>query len=126
MIFFLEKSIKDQFSKVYLSYFEPLPTQNERSDIECQIITIKMECIRIANARHKVIIFCKSHPLNWQLECILKTITTKQNRANRLTTMTARLHDTSLKGAFLFKVPAHYNNKYVLFYSLWPCFFILS
>ena len=27
-----------------------------------------MECIHIANARHKVIIFCKSHPLNWQLE----------------------------------------------------------
>ena len=31
--------MKDQFSKVYLFYFEPLPTQNERSDIECQIIT---------------------------------------------------------------------------------------
>ena len=27
----------------------------------------RMECIREANARHKVIIFCKSHPLNWQL-----------------------------------------------------------
>ena len=31
--------MKDQFSKVYLPYFEPLPTQNERSDIYCQIIT---------------------------------------------------------------------------------------
>ena len=27
-----------------------------------------MECIRYANARHKVIIFCKSRPLNWQLK----------------------------------------------------------
>ena len=27
----------------------------------------RMECIRKANARHKVIIFCKSCPLNWQL-----------------------------------------------------------
>ena len=37
-----------------------------------------MECIRVVNAQHKVIIFCKSRPFNWQLECILKTITTKQ------------------------------------------------
>ena len=28
----------------------------------------RMECIREANARHKVIIFCKSHPFNYQLE----------------------------------------------------------
>ena len=29
-----------------------------------------MSCIRIANARHKVIIFCKSRPFNWQFEVI--------------------------------------------------------
>ena len=43
--------------------------------------------------------------------------------------MTTRLHDTSLKGAsvnLLFKFPALYDNKYVIFYSLWPCFFIPS
>ena len=57
-----------------------------------------MECIRRGNARHKVINFWKSHPFNWLLECILKTITTKQKHA-RSTTMTTRLHDTSLKGA---------------------------
>ena len=41
--------------------------------------------------------------------------------------MTTRLHDTSLKGAsvnLLFKFPALYDNKYVFFYSLWPCYFI--
>ena len=27
-----------------------------------------MECIHVANTRHKVIIFGKSCPLNWQLE----------------------------------------------------------
>ena len=43
--------------------------------------------------------------------------------------MTTRLHDTSLKEAsvnLLFKFPALYDNKYVIFYSLWPCFFIPS
>ena len=64
------------------------------------------ECILEENARTKVIIFCKSHPLNWQLECILKTIdlTTNQgNQARMTTTMTTRLHDTSLKGHLLLK-----------------------
>ena len=44
--------------------------------------------------------------------------------------MTTRLHDTSLKGASEWKsiveVPALYDNKYVIFYSLWPCYFIPS
>ena len=43
--------------------------------------------------------------------------------------MTTRLHDTSLKGAsvdLLLKFPALYDNKYVCFYSLWPCYFIPS
>ena len=43
--------------------------------------------------------------------------------------MTTRLHDTSLKGAsvnLLLKFPALYDNKYVIFYSLWPCCFIPS
>ena len=43
--------------------------------------------------------------------------------------MTTRLHDTSLKGAsvnLLLKFPALYDNKYVIFYSLWPCSFIPS
>ena len=43
--------------------------------------------------------------------------------------MTTRLHDTSLKGVsvnLLLKFPALYDNKYVIFYSLWPCFFIPS
>ena len=43
--------------------------------------------------------------------------------------MTTRLHDTSLKGAsgnLLLKVPTLYDNKYVIFYSLWPCYFIPS
>ena len=43
--------------------------------------------------------------------------------------MTTRLHDTSLKGAsvdLLLKFPTLYDNKYVSFYSLWPCCFIPS
>ena len=43
--------------------------------------------------------------------------------------MTTRLHDTLLKGAsvdLLLKFPALYYNKYVCFYSLWPCYFIPS
>ena len=43
--------------------------------------------------------------------------------------MTTRLHDTSLKGAsenLLLKFPTLYDNKYVIFYSLWPCYFIPS
>ena len=43
--------------------------------------------------------------------------------------MTTRLHDTSLKGAsvnLLLKFPTLYDNKYVCFYSLWPCYFIPS
>ena len=31
-----------------------------------------------------------------------------------------------LNGNLLFKFPALYDNKYVIFYSLWPCFFIPS
>ena len=54
----------------------------------------RMECIHYANARHKVIIFCKSHPLNWQLE----DNNQQRNQASS-TTMTTRLYDTSLKGA---------------------------
>ena len=52
-----------------------------------------MECIRYANARHKVIIFCKSCPFNWQLE----DNNQQRNQASS-TTMTTRLHDTLLKG----------------------------
>ena len=81
-----------------------------------------MECIRIAKAQHKVIIFCKSHPLNWQLED-----NNQQRNQASLTTMTTRLHDTSLKGvSLLLKFPTLYDNKYVFFYSLWPCYFIPS
>ena len=43
--------------------------------------------------------------------------------------MTTRLQDTSLKGSsvnLLLKFPALYDNKYVCFYSLWPCYFIPS
>ena len=43
--------------------------------------------------------------------------------------MTTRLQDTSLKGAsvnLLLKFSALYDNKYVCFYSLWPCYFIPS
>ena len=48
-----------------------------------------MECICITNARHKVIIFCKSCPLNWQLKTITTSKEIKQDH-----------HDyTSLKGA---------------------------
>ena len=73
------------------------------------------------NARHKVIIFCKSRPLNWQLEG------NNQQRNQASSTMTTRLHDTSLKGAsLLLKFPALYDNKYVFFYSLWPCYFFPS
>ena len=56
-----------------------------------------MECIRKANARHKVIIFCKSRPLNWQLE--------ENNRQrNQIKSSMSHHdyktnHDTSLKGA---------------------------
>ena len=35
--------------------------------------------------------------------------------------MTTRLHDTSLRGRLLSNLPAHCNNKYEVFYSLWPC-----
>ena len=44
--------------------------------------------------------------------------------------MTTRLHDTSLKGASEWKSIVEfsrlYDNKYVIFYSLWPCYFIPS
>ena len=41
--------------------------------------------------------------------------------------MTTRLHDTSLKRRrLLLKLPTDYDNKYVFFYSLWPCYFIPS
>ena len=80
-----------------------------------------MECIHYGNARHKVIIFCKSRPLNWQLE------DNNQQRNQASSTMTTRFHDTSLKGvSLLLKFPALYDNKYVFFYSLWPCYFIPS
>ena len=52
-----------------------------------------MECIRVVNARHKVIIFCKSRPLNWQLE------DNNQQRNQASSTMTTRFHDTSLNGS---------------------------
>ena len=81
-----------------------------------------MECIRVANAQHKVIIFCKSHPLNWQLE----DSNQQRNQASS-TTMTTRFHDTSLKGvSLLLKFLTLYDNKYVFLYSLWPCYFIPS
>ena len=56
----------------------------------------RSEGIRIANAQTKAIIFCKSHPLNWQLD--LEDNNQQRNQASS-TTMTTRLHDTSLKGA---------------------------
>ena len=31
-----------------------------------------------------------------------------------------------LNGNLLLEFPAHYDNKYVIFYSLWPCCFIPS
>ena len=42
--------------------------------------------------------------------------------------MTTRLHDSRghLNGNLLLKFPALYDNKYVIFYSLWPCYFIPS
>ena len=42
--------------------------------------------------------------------------------------MTTRLHDSRgcLNGNLLLKFPTLYNNKYVIFYSLWPCYFIPS
>ena len=43
-----------------------------------------------------------------------------------MSTMTTRLHDTSLKERPLLKFLALYDNKYVFFYSLWPCYFIPS
>ena len=55
-----------------------------------------MECIRIANARHKVIIFCKSRPLNWQL----KDNNNQQRKEIKQDHHDYKaLHDTSLKGA---------------------------
>ena len=49
-------------------------TKNAHVTISSYKNNYHMECIRAANARHNVIIFCKSDPLNWQF----KTITTKQ------------------------------------------------
>ena len=45
--------------------------------------------------------------------------------------MTTRLSMTHhsrgrLNGNLLLKFPALYDNKYVIFYSLWPCYFIPS
>ena len=42
--------------------------------------------------------------------------------------MTTRLHDSRgrLNGNVLLKFSALYDNKYVIFYSLWPCYFIPS
>ena len=42
--------------------------------------------------------------------------------------MTTRLHDSRgrLNGNLLLKFPTLYDNKYVIFYSLWPCYFIPS
>ena len=44
-------------------------------------------------ARTNVITFCKSRPFNWQLED-----NNQQRNQASLTTMTTRLHDTSLNG----------------------------
>ena len=81
-----------------------------------------MECICVANARHKVIIFV--NPVN-----LIGNSEDNNNKANPAesnhhdykTTMT---HNS--RGHLLLKLPAHYNNKYEVFYSLWPCLFIPS
>ena len=66
--------------------------------------------------------FCKSHPLNWQLE----DNNQQRNQASSAT-MTTRLSMTHhSRGCLLLKLPSHYDNKYVIFYSLWPCYFIPS
>ena len=54
----------------------------------------RWEGVRVVNSRPEVIIFCKSRPFNWQLE----DNNQQRNQASS-TTMTTRLHDTSLKGA---------------------------
>ena len=59
-----------------------------------QMFKILIKIITAWSAFHKVIIFCKSHPLNWQLEG-----NNQQRNQASSTTMTTRLHDTSLKGA---------------------------
>ena len=47
-----------------------------------------------------------------------------------MTTRLSMIHHSSqggnLNGNLLLKFPAHYDNKYVIFYSLWPCCFIPS
>ena len=50
----------------------------------------RMECIREANARHKVIIFCKSHPFNYQLE--ENTMKSSNKRPETSMTRSTRVH----------------------------------
>ena len=88
----------------------------------------RSEGIRYANARTKVIIFYKSRPLNWQLEDNNQSKAKKSSKFDHHDYKVSSLHDsTSLKGAsIVLKLPTHYNNKYLFFYSLCPCYFILS
>ena len=56
-----------------------------------------MECIHVANAQHKVIIFCKSRPLNWKLKDNNNQQRKKSSKFDHHDYKA--LHDTSLKGA---------------------------
>ena len=57
-----------------------------------------MECIREVNARHKVIIFCKSCPCNYQLD------NNEIKQSNKETSMTSDQHDKWLHD---YKAPWH-------------------
>ena len=59
-----------------------------------------MECIRVGNARHKVIIFCKSCPLNWQLE---DNNNQQRNQASS-TTKTTRLSMNITQGGIWMEI----------------------